>query len=96
MTLNVAFYAVAVPYVFFDVESNATFTIANVACIGNETNLLNCTHSDTPNCVESEEVGLICIQQIGKQSPVCHCSQLSSHGMITKRLFEVPTVETEL
>ena len=32
----------------------------DVACIGNETMLINCAYDDTPFCFHSEDAGVIC------------------------------------
>ena len=38
----------------------ATFAMDNVACIGNETSLLDCPHNSQDDCGANEGAGVIC------------------------------------
>lgn len=47
-------------------QGSGPIQIDDVSCIGNETNLLNCTHLITHNCVHSEDAGVVCSGEISK------------------------------
>ena len=45
-------------------QGSGPIQIDDVSCIGNETNLLNCTHLTTHNCAHSEDAGVVCSGEI--------------------------------
>ena len=38
----------------------------NVNCVGNESNLLNCTHLINHNCIHSEDAGVECAGKLSR------------------------------
>lgn len=50
------------PIFFTSGTTNALPHWASVECLGNETHLINCSRQSAMNCVQSEDVGLICKQ----------------------------------
>ena len=45
-------------------QGSGPIQIDDVSCIGNETNLLNCTHLTTHNCAHSKDAGVVCSGEI--------------------------------
>ena len=45
-------------------QGSGPIQIDDVSCIGNETNLLNCTHSTIHNCTHNEDAGVVCSGEI--------------------------------
>ena len=43
----------------------------DVRCNGNETRLANCSNG-VPNCLHTEDVGVVCQGEVHSTRPVCH------------------------